>query len=217
MKYGILTGAALLLSVSSAALAQTSPAPTGMQAKNPSASADEKRPDTASLHQQLMTNLQQAGFTDVKIVPESFLVQAKDKSGNAVTMFLSPDSMAEITTASLSNSNGAQAGSPANKGGTFAEIQPNGELSSKVIGVSIYNGAKQEIGTIKDVAFNGRGVQAYIVGVGGFLGMGDHYVAVRPSAVHLTYDHTSDKWSATMDTNADQLKAAPEYKYPTKS
>jgi hypothetical protein len=43
--------------------------------------------------------------------------------------------------------------------------------------------------------------------------MGDHYVAVRPSSVKLTYDAEAKKWHAEMDANADQLKAAPEYKY----
>ena len=47
--------------------------------------------------------------------------------------------------------------------------------------------------------------------------MGDHYVAVRPSAVNLSYDPANNKWHATMNANADQLKAAPEYKYPSKT
>ena len=49
------------------------------------------------------------------------------------------------------------------------------------------------------------------VSVGGFLGMGDHYVVVRPSAISLKAK--DNKWHATMNVNADQLKAAPEYKY----
>ena len=53
-----------------------------------------------------------------------------------------------------------------------------------------------------------------VIGVGGFLGIGDHYVVVRPSAVKLSYDARDKKWHASMDVNADQLKAAPEFKYP---
>jgi hypothetical protein len=47
------------------------------------------------------------------------------------------------------------------------------------------------------------------------LGTGDHYVVVRPSAI--SFDAMDDKWHATMNANADQLKAAPEYKYSGKS
>ena len=91
------------------------------------------------------------------------------------------------------------------------------ELSSKVVGLDVYNSANQNIGTIKDVAYNGTSVNGYVIGVGGFLGMGDHYIAVRPSAVKLNYDAKDKKWHASMDANADQLKAAPEYKYPSNS
>jgi hypothetical protein len=90
-------------------------------------------------------------------------------------------------------------------------------MSSKVVGLTVYNATNQNIGTIKDMAFAGRTVQAYIVGVGGFLGMGDHYVAVRPSAVKITWNAGDKTWHAALDTTADALKAAPEYKYPSAS
>jgi hypothetical protein len=59
-----------------------------------------------------------------------------------------------------------------------------------------------------------RRVDALILSVGGFLGMGEHYVAVSPSSVNLRYDSKNDKWLASMDTTKDALKAAPEFKYP---
>jgi hypothetical protein len=72
----------------------------------------------------------------------------------------------------------------------------------------------KNIGTIKDIAY-ASGLYGYIVDVGGFLRMGDHYVVVRPSAI--SFNTKDDKWHATMNANADQLKAAPEYKYSSKS
>jgi len=100
-------------------------------------------------------------------------------------------------------------------GGMFTSLPAKDELSSKVVGLDVYNSANQNIGTIKDVAYNGTSVNGYVIGVGGFLGMSDHYVAVRPSAVKLSYDAKDKKWHASMDANADQLKAAPEFKYPS--
>lgn len=160
--------------------------------------------------------LQQSGFTNIKVVPESFLVQANDKSGNPVTMFIGPNSATEVTTVgSNDQASGSNTGSSETRsGGMFANVPAKAELSSKVVGLEVYNNANQNIGTIKDVAYNGTNVNGYIPGVGGFLGMGDHYVAVRPSAVKLSYDAKDKKWHASMDANADQLKAAPEFKYP---
>ena len=87
-------------------------------------------------------------------------------------------------------------------------------MSSKVVGLDIYNTDNKDIGQIKDIALNGNGrSQAYIVSVGGFLGLGEHYVAVNPSAVKVSYNEQDKKWHASMNATADQLKAAPEFKY----
>ena len=100
-------------------------------------------------------------------------------------------------------------------GGMFTYVPPHDELSSNVVGLDVYNKDKQNIGTIKDIALDASGLNGYIVNVGGFLGTGDHYVVVRPSAI--SFNAKDDKWHATMNANADQLKAAPEYKYSSKS
>jgi hypothetical protein len=83
-----------------------------------------------------------------------------------------------------------------------------------VVGLDVYNKDMQNIGTIKDIALDASGLNGYIVGVGGFLGMGDRYVVVRPSAI--SFNAKDNKWHATMNANADQLRAAPEYKYSRK-
>jgi hypothetical protein len=43
--------------------------------------------------------------------------------------------------------------------------------------------------------------------------MGEHYVAVNPSAVKVSHNGSDKKWHASMNASADQLKAAPEFKY----
>jgi hypothetical protein len=55
--------------------------------------------------------------------------------------------------------------------------------------------------------------QAYIVSVGGFLGMADRYVAINPSNLKVSYNDSNKKWHATMNNTAEQLKSTPELKY----
>lgn len=46
--------------------------------------------------------------------------------------------------------------------------------------MNVYNNANQKIGDISDVILDQSGkVAAVVIGVGGFLGMGEHYVAVN--------------------------------------
>jgi hypothetical protein len=51
----------------------------------------------------LRQSLSQAGFTDVHVMPESFLVRAKDKDGNPVMMVINPDSVTSVTAVGSAN------------------------------------------------------------------------------------------------------------------
>ena len=96
----------------------------------------------------------------------------------------------------------------------FIQVQNTDMLSSNVVGLDVYNGQNDKIGKIQDLAFNAsKQVTAYVLSVGGFLGMGTHYVAVNPAAVMVTYDAENKTWRATMNATKDLLKLAPEFKY----
>ena len=75
----------------------------------------------------------------------------------------------------------------------FASLSESGNLSSQIVGLDVYNDDRQYVGQIEDIAMNQDGqTQAFVLSVGGMLGMGEHYIAVLPSAVKVSYS-TSDK------------------------
>jgi sporulation protein YlmC with PRC-barrel domain len=99
-------------------------------------------------------------------------------------------------------------------GPSFIQVQSADMLISNVVGLDIYNSQNDDIGKVQDVAVDAsKKVTGYILSVGGFLGMGTHYVAVNPDALMVTYDAQSKAWKATMNATKDQLKSAPEFKY----
>ena len=55
--------------------------------------------------------------------------------------------------------------------------------------------------------------QAYVLSVGGILGMGEHYVAVSSSAVKLSYSDSDKASHALINATSDQIKATPEFRY----
>jgi sporulation protein YlmC with PRC-barrel domain len=203
MKRTMLTSAAVLLSSAAFAQTTTSPAETP-PANRPAAVATANKAGT-SVRQQITADLQQAGFTNIKVVPDSFVVQATDKSGHPVTMFLSPNSMTVFSEEEATNREDQQGDR-----GIFTSVPAKDELSSQVVGLDVYNGANQKIGKIQNIAFDQNNLKAYILGVGGFIGMGEHDVAVRPSAISINYNAGEKKWHATTELTADQLKAAPD-------
>jgi sporulation protein YlmC with PRC-barrel domain len=77
---------------------------------------------------------------------------------------------------------------------------------------SFYDPSNAKIGEVRDVLLSPDGkVTALIVGVGGFLGMGEKDVAVPFNAIkHETRD---GKVYLTMNATKDELKAAPGLRY----
>jgi hypothetical protein len=60
-----------------------------------------------SIQARVQSNLEQAGFTNVQIMPSSFLVRAKDKEGNPVMMVINPDSVTAVTELPANNRSGS--------------------------------------------------------------------------------------------------------------
>jgi opacity protein-like surface antigen len=140
-------------------------------------------------------------------------------SGNAGMQDKMDSSASQGGAAIGANSNGANQTKPMTQetpkdGPTFVKVLNTDMLSSNVVGLDVFNGQNNNIGKIKDIAFDAsKQMTGYILSVGGFLGMGTHYVAVDPNAVMVQYDASNKTWRATMNATKDELKAAPEFKY----
>ena len=108
----------------------------------------------------------------------------------------------------------AAGGAAAQTANHFVSLPSEAMLSTNVTGLDVYDNSNNDIGKIQDVAFDSsKMVKAYILSVGGFLGMGTHYVSVEPDAVKIKYDDNDKKWHANMNATKEELKAAPEFKY----
>lgn len=112
--------------------------------------------------------------------------------------------------------------------------------SSKLIGVNVYNGSNEKIGDIKEIMLDKQGkADIVVISVGGFLGMGEHDVAVkfgelkwsdepvrtassgssntnRPATTGTNSDRVSKKNypdHAVLNADKDQLKNMPQFNY----
>ena len=113
--------------------------------------------------------------------------------------------------------------------------------ASKLIGLNVYNQQNQKVGDINEVILDQSGkVAGVVVGVGGFLGMGEHDVLIAFDQIKFvneparsatttaprpttsgTASNTSERSAdhkrypdhAVINATKDQLKAMPQYKY----
>lgn len=81
---------------------------------------------TPQISAKLRQSLAQSGYTDIQVVPEAFLVHAKDKAGNPVMMMVRPNSVTEITELPASNGSGTASESNMHSGNGTGSSQSSG-------------------------------------------------------------------------------------------
>jgi hypothetical protein len=89
-----------------------------------------------------------------------------------------------------------------------------GEIrASKLIGSTVRNAANESIGDINEVVLSKDGqVAAVIVGVGGFLGIGEREVAISFDSLRMVADSNQNA-VLTVNTTKESLKNAPEWQW----
>jgi sporulation protein YlmC with PRC-barrel domain len=94
--------------------------------------------------------------------------------------------------------------------------------TSKMIGLNIYNDANEKIGSISELIVDRSGqLEAVVVGVGGFLGMGEHDVAVPYGQIHWVYQPVASSGpgttpmttgaASTANRNAEDPRSYPDH------
>jgi sporulation protein YlmC with PRC-barrel domain len=94
---------------------------------------------------------------------------------------------------------------------TISSQSPNQMLVSNLKGVDVMGNNNEKIGDISDILVSKDGkVEAYLLSIGGFLGVGAKEVALNPSSVQLTQENNT--WKAKVDMSKEQLAQAPDFK-----
>lgn len=94
----------------------------------------------------------------------------------------------------------------------FIKMQTNSQwLASNLIGTTVHGPANESLGDINELVIDSDGrVAATVIGVGGFLGLGEKDVAVPFKAMAIRRD--GDDLHLVLNTTKEELKAAPAFK-----
>jgi sporulation protein YlmC with PRC-barrel domain len=94
----------------------------------------------------------------------------------------------------------------------FTTVKPADFMSSNLIGAHVYNNQNEKLGEIQDLVIeDGKTITGVVVSVGGFLGLGETYVALDPATIVV--NKVNGSWQAFVDTSKDTLKSAPKFSY----
>ena len=84
-------------------------------------------------------------------------------------------------------------------------------LAADLIGLTVYSPTDEEVGEINDLIVSFEGVvEGVIVGVGGFLGIGEKDVAIEMQALELIPDEEEEP-RLVLSTTKEELEAAPGF------
>jgi sporulation protein YlmC with PRC-barrel domain len=120
---------------------------------------------------------------------------------------MAPETGQETTAPEGSESAAAPADMP-----LFIANQQQGDiLASELIGVAVVDPAGDTLGDVNDIVYGPeQSISALVIGVGGFLGMGEKHVAVAFDRLTLEEDEVG-AIRLVLDTTAEELAAAPDF------
>ena len=109
----------------------------------------------------------------------------------------------------------ADQATPAGQAGTVDIVtaqKPDQWLASKFKGTDVLGADNKKIGDVSDVLFDKSGkVEAYVISVGGFLGMGAKEVALAPSSFDVVPGDNGGAAKLKVAMTNDQLKSAQNF------
>jgi sporulation protein YlmC with PRC-barrel domain len=96
--------------------------------------------------------------------------------------------------------------------GQIVTQDDNTVLAKDLIGQTVYAADKTKIGNISDLILSkdGKTLEGFVIGVGGFLGIGEKSVAMKMERLQIAQD--KDGLQLTMDAKKEELANAPSFK-----
>jgi hypothetical protein len=90
----------------------------------------------------------------------------------------------------------------------------NTVLAKEFIGQAVYAPDKTKIGSISDLILSkdAKTVDGFVIGVGGFLGIGEKSVAMKLDRLQITHDAQSGGVLLMMDAKKEELANTPSFK-----
>lgn len=149
-----------------------------------------------------------SGTTDNNVVKP-----AEPAGNNAAAKTNAAPSAADQGAANTNQGNMANQQAGSNAGAQFLTAQAADDLSAnQIIGHDVQTPNGDNVGDINNLILKQSGrVEAAIIGVGGFLGIGQKNVAVPFEKIQVSQDAQTGKMKLTTSLTKDDLKAAPEF------
>lgn len=95
----------------------------------------------------------------------------------------------------------------------YMTVDPVDLTAENLTGARVYDANDEDIGEVDELLLSAEGnnIDQVVVDVGGFLGMGEHEVAVTMEELHIMRADDGSELRVYIDASKEELEAQPEY------
>lgn len=202
---------------------QSQPEVTVTQSR-PEVAVTQPRPEVTVQQAEPRVEVERAGEPQVTVERQGepeVNVQQRHQAGTDVRGAAAPEGEGQQMSSTTDGRSGSRAADPSidqpttpDQAASVAdriEGMPDNMRAEELIGRDVYSMRGDDIGNVEDLivdAQSGR-IQEAVIGVGGFLGIGERNVAVAFD--QLRFDR--DRQALVVDTTREQLEQSPEFAY----
>lgn len=148
--------------------------------------------------QRLREDLQKSGFSNVTIMPETFIIHAQDRRGNPVVMVVNPESIAAVEVSKTGRSMAPR----------FVQGLIRDAMNANLADTQVKSIDHQNVGTIKGIGISENGQLSYVLTT-----ERGRDVAVGPQAISLSYNDSNGTWDVTVDATKQRIESAPQIQW----
>jgi len=134
-------------------------------------------------------------------------------AATAVSALALTSAFAQSTTTPAPAPSAAMPSTAAVTHATFIARQaPDQWLASKFRGTDVIGAKDEKIGDVGDILFDKNGtIVGYVIGVGGFLGIGSKNVAIAPASFQVVAGKDPSDYKLRLSMTKEELKAAAAF------
>ena len=90
-------------------------------------------------------------------------------------------------------------------------MAPDQRTADALMGADVYGGENQQIGTVQDLVLDEQDVSHMVLDIGGFLGLGEHRVALPVQEVDILWNDQDNEVRVQVPMTQDELEQLPEH------
>ncbi|MCO6185859.1 PRC-barrel domain-containing protein [Rhizobium sp. L1K21] len=95
----------------------------------------------------------------------------------------------------------------------YGDTMPEDLTAEALQGATVYGSGDEDVGDVAELILgsDGKTVEKLVIDVGGFLGIGEHRIAVGVDQVNIQKNADGSEFRVYIDNNQEALEAMPEY------